>query len=594
MIPTTAYISIMALTQKAVGIIVTAILLALAGLTIVQVTLLGTARDMEAQTFRSGVQTALSNTVHGLETAEVTTTAFMMASGIDDSLNMQVVTSEIDPQLLRFQKNNGLFHGLMGDTGLPTARWEGDTVIYLLTTPQRVKIEQVGSEGRTDIVVLDTNLEAGEHRITVETENRMHNTYFYQFMAGDSAQTFQREFKIVDTTQRFGSITMDIEATELGDSGRYAFVNEIVARLSMFEQRPIVERIDTIILDSILTASLAEAGIPLDFEFGLFDSHRDSFVFASDSLLRNDLSESEFKVGMFPYDFGSSQADLIVFFPDRDIFLWKQIWPVGLATIALMAVIVLVFSYTIKTIIDQRRNATLMVDFVNNMTHEFKTPISTVALASEAILRSDVIDDKERVAKFGQMIQSENRRMRMQAEKILQMAVLEEKDHRLKMEPVNFHNIINDATENATLRVESLQGRISSELTARQFIVMADPLHLAGIINNLLDNAIKYSNESPVINVHSSVIGRHLILKVSDQGIGLKAEDRKRVFDKYYRVSSGNVHNVKGFGLGLSYVKLMVTAHGGEISVDSTPGEGATFRVSFPLHTVEGSEDRNG
>lgn len=589
-IPITAYISIMALTQKSTGIIVVAILLALSGLIAIQVTLLGTARDMEAQTFRASVQSALSKTVHGLETAEAAKTALMLAQETDDSIGIRIFAAGFD-RTPGHHPGSGLRMGdFFQDSSLPTASWEGDTIVYFLPTPQQVRIDHASPTGKSDIVLLDTCLEAGEHRIWLKVDENPHGSFLYRFITSDSGELVQKDFRIIDTDQHFQSITMDIEATRLGDSGRYAFVNEIVSRLTVSERQPISERVIPERLDSILSASLAAAGIPLDFEYGVYDQFSDDLILASDSSRRDDFTESEFRAGLFPFDFGPSQADLVVFFPDRDIFLWRQIWPIGLATILLMGVIVMVFGYTIKTIIDQRRNANLMVDFVNNMTHEFKTPISTVALASEAILRDDVINDRVRVAKFGQMIQSENRRMRLQTEKILQMAALEEKDHRLKMEPVDFHLVINEAVENVALRVESLQGRISLELTAQQSVVLADPIHLSGIINNLLDNAVKYSEKSPVINVHSLVIGRHLVVKVSDQGIGLKPDDRKRVFDKYFRVSSGNVHNVKGFGLGLSYVELMVAALGGDISVDSTPGRGATFRISLPLHSSDQAE----
>lgn len=593
----------MALTQKSVTLVVVAILIALAGLIVVQVSLLRTARDLEAQTFRSSVQTALNKTVRNLETAEAASMAILVAAETNDSLGVKVTAQSFDHRAdqagaLAGSSGGSFAYGVGGifhESSVPTANWVGDTIIYLLPSPQRVSIGLPGSSGLTEKTVLDTALTEGEHRIWVACDLPEHDNLIYRFMSRDTIGSLQKDLRVFDPNHRFGTITMDIEASQAGDSTRYAFVDEIVSRLTMSEKRPVVERISKSRLDSILAASLAESGIPLDYNYGVVDHFSDQLVMANDSSQSDELRTSEFRAGLFPLDFGPSPADLVLFFPGRDLFLWRQIWPIGVATIGLMGVIVLVFGYTIKTISDQRRNAGLMIDFVNNMTHEFKTPISTVALASEAILRSDVIQDKERVARFGQMIQSENRRMRLQAEKILQMAALEEKDHRLKLEPVDFHATIREAVANVSLRVESLQGEVSAELSAADSIVLADPIHLAGIINNLLDNAVKYSEDSPVIKVHSLVVGHHIVVKVSDQGIGLRTEDRKRVFDKYYRVSSGNVHNVKGFGLGLSYVKLMVAAHDGAIEVDSTYGRGTTFRISLPLYTpTEGEESDAG
>ena len=232
-----------------------------------------------------------------------------------------------------------------------------------------------------------------------------------------------------------------------------------------------------------------------------------------------------------------------------------------------------------------------MVDFINNMTHEFKTPISTVALASEAIVRPDVISDNEKVTKFSKMILEENARMRRQTDKILQMATLEEGDFELNPIEVDIHKLINGVLNNITLQIENRGGSINHSLEANNYILRADKDHLSNIIFNLLDNAIKYSPDNPIINVQTKNIGDTLCLTIDDKGRGISPENLKMVFKKYYRVSTGDIHDVKGFGLGLSYVKLMVEAHGGSISIKSRYERGTSVEIILPLPRQIGKTD---
>jgi two-component system phosphate regulon sensor histidine kinase PhoR len=217
------------------------------------------------------------------------------------------------------------------------------------------------------------------------------------------------------------------------------------------------------------------------------------------------------------------------------------------------------------------------------MTHEFKTPISTVSLASEAISRPDVIADKEKVSRYNNMIQSENRRMRGQVEKILQMAVLEEGDYELKLEDVDVHRVIEKAVASIALQVENRQGHVDCSLAAENPIIKADAVHLENIINNILDNANKYSFQNPQIRVSTQNQDHGIMVSIEDNGMGISEKDKKQVFEKYYRVASGNLHDVKGFGLGLSYVRLMVEAHGGKISLESKEGRGTAVKIYFPF-----------
>ncbi len=275
-----------------------------------------------------------------------------------------------------------------------------------------------------------------------------------------------------------------------------------------------------------------------------------------------------------------------MYFPGRRVFLLQQIGPLLVPTAILMAIIVACFIYTIRTILAQRRFSGLVVDFINNMTHEFKTPISTVQLAADAIKRSDVVTDPEKVLRFNRMIQDETQRMRNQTDKILQMAVLEQGDYEFKMSGVDVHQIITRAAQALMLRVENRRGRVVCALNASQYTLNADAVHFAGVIENLLDNANKYTPHDPVIEIATETVDGALKISIADNGIGIKPEHQKMIFEKYFRVPSGNIHNVKGFGLGLSYVKLIVTAHGGTVTLSSTPGAGTRIELLFPPETL--------
>ena len=235
-------------------------------------------------------------------------------------------------------------------------------------------------------------------------------------------------------------------------------------------------------------------------------------------------------------------------------------------------------------ILRQKKISEVKNDFINNMTHEFKTPIATVSLATEALQDDDIKGNKAFVERYVSVIQEENKRLGMQVERVLQIASLDKKDFKLKIEEANLHQIIEKALVNINILVEKRGGSISSQLLASNPIIEADKVHLTNIVYNLLDNANKYSPDAPQINIRTENISTGVILKISDEGIGMSKEASQKIFDKFYRVSTGNVHDVKGFGLGLSYVKNIIDMHHGSINVKSEPGKGSTFKIILPFN----------
>ncbi len=360
-------------------------------------------------------------------------------------------------------------------------------------------------------------------------------------------------------------------------------------------ERPLEERINLKYLHDIVEQELVNQGIDTEYNYGVFSKKKKSFVIVDDHYVVEDtqpnvilpgyrnLYNSPYFVHLFPEDVPSPGL-LMVHFPARTSLVWSSLWLNFLGSIIFTAIILFCFAYTIHVIFRQKKLSEMKTDFINNMTHEFKTPIATISLASDSITSPMVLNDSGKVQRFASIIKQENQRMNAQVEKVLQMALIDKRDFSLKLSPTNIHEIIEHAVENIGLQVEKRDGTVKAILEADNPIVDGDATHLSNIINNLLDNANKYSPEKPEISVHTRNVANGVEVIVKDNGIGMSKEARKHIFDKFYRVHTGNLHDVKGFGLGLSYVKAMMTAHRGTIDVKSELGKGSSFILFFPFH----------
>ena len=243
------------------------------------------------------------------------------------------------------------------------------------------------------------------------------------------------------------------------------------------------------------------------------------------------------------------------------------------------------FYLTVITMLRQKKLSEIKNDFINNMTHEFKTPLATISLAVDAMKNEKVLSDKEKMNYFSSIIKEENQRMNRQVETILKAALLDKQEVSLMLKPMHVHEVIKDIADNFTLQLNDKSGKVEMDLEATNDLVDADEVHFPNLINNLVDNSVKYSKDNvpPEIKISTAANGKNMTIRLEDNGIGMTKETVKRIFEKFYRAHTGNVHNVKGFGLGLSYVKTMVDAHGGNIKVDSTPGKGSVFTLELPL-----------
>jgi two-component system, OmpR family, phosphate regulon sensor histidine kinase PhoR len=278
---------------------------------------------------------------------------------------------------------------------------------------------------------------------------------------------------------------------------------------------------------------------------------------------------------------GEEMLSIIV--PHKGAMILKEMFWFIMGAILFTIIITTAFFITVRTLLRQKKVSEIKNDFINNMTHEFKTPLATISLAVDALKNEKVINDKEKTSYFTGIIKEENKRMNKQVETILQAALLDKQEVQLNLKKSSAHELIDVALNNITLQIEEKGGKLEVNKGAEKDLIMADEVHFTNLINNLLDNAVKYSNEIPVIKLSTQNTGKQIRIKIEDNGIGMNKETLNRIFEKFYRAHTGNVHNVKGFGLGLSYVKTMVDAHKGTIKAESTPGKGSSFSVTIPL-----------
>jgi len=279
----------------------------------------------------------------------------------------------------------------------------------------------------------------------------------------------------------------------------------------------------------------------------------------------------------------SAIENLIIIVPDYKKQVWDSLKWVIAAVAIFMLIILAAFYVTLKTLLNQKKLSEIKSDFINNMTHELKTPLATISLAIDAVRNEKVYNDKEKFQYFTGIIKEENKRMNKHVETILQAALMEKQELQLNFKKLHLHDIVKNVLDNYELQLKEKMGRVVFLLNAKNDLISADEIHFTNMVSNLIDNAIKYSKDNPVIKVTTHSSNKLVVLSVEDNGIGMTKENAKRIFEKFYRAHTGNVHNVKGFGLGMSYVKTVIDAHKGKIKVDSTLGKGTIFTVEMPL-----------
>ncbi|MEO1049631.1 MAG: HAMP domain-containing sensor histidine kinase [Bacteroidota bacterium] len=339
------------------------------------------------------------------------------------------------------------------------------------------------------------------------------------------------------------------------------------------------DEIDANLLEFLLKSEFEKKSIDFDFEYGIYNCESDQMVYGNYVALTETGSKGK-EQAILPkwekqsYYFG-------VQFPAKEANLINRmgIWVFSSAVLLL---VIIFFAYALFVILKQKRLSEVQKDFINNMTHEFKTPISTIAISSEVLKNPAIVKTPERLLNYATIIQDESQRLKKQVERVLQMATLDKEEVNLKKEVIDMHEIIQKAIDNVTLTLEERSGKITCDLNASNAEIKADKLHTTNMIYNLLDNAVKYCKDAPFIAIQTKNERNGVVISIKDNGIGIAPEYQKKVFDKFYRVPTGNIHDVKGFGLGLNYVSLMVKSHGGEVRLESEEGQGSEFQIYLP------------
>ena len=362
-------------------------------------------------------------------------------------------------------------------------------------------------------------------------------------------------------------------------TNKKVYIEKVINQIMQNEGR-IEERLSYTFLDSLIRQDFDEKGIVLPFEFAVRTGNvRYTLRSAGFSPMAK---FTMYKSLLFPHDVRTSPNFLVVYFPSRENYLFHSVGTMAGASLSLALIILVISSVAIYVIFRQKRLSEIKNDFVNNMTHELKTPISTISLASQMLADQSLKPDSKNLEYISNLIKEESKRLGNQVERVLQMSILEEGKMSLRIQPVYFDRLVQLAVDKIALQIQKKNGSIETDLNSGEMPIQGDETHLTNVVFNLIDNAMKYCREEPAIKITTRSTSRTVQIIVADNGIGIGKEYLNKIFDKFFRVPTGNVHDVKGFGLGLSYVKKVVEQHHGTISVASEPGAGTTFTLIIP------------
>lgn len=345
---------------------------------------------------------------------------------------------------------------------------------------------------------------------------------------------------------------------------------------------PIEKRVDTKLLDSVLTRELRMQGIDTDFGFAIYDKNN-KITSVANNLFKKEEGKKHYSYPLFTDSKEHTIYTLSLVFPSKDYTLAQNNFPMLLGMGISLLVILGIYIVSVNYMMRQKKIADVKTDFINNMSHEFKTPLATISVATDSLNNDKIATNPEKVKYYSQLIKQENIRMKKQVENVLNMSKLERNEMQLYLKDTNVRELIRGLAESFRLIVEERNGTLSHDFQAEKFHLKVDEFHLSNALINLLDNANKYSPENPQISIKTRNEGNKYVIEISDKGIGMEAFNKKRIFDKFFREETGDIHNVKGQGLGLSYVKRIIELHKGQVFVESTKGKGSTFVVKLPI-----------
>ncbi|WP_316816950.1 HAMP domain-containing sensor histidine kinase [Pedobacter nyackensis] len=402
-------------------------------------------------------------------------------------------------------------------------------------------------------------------------------------VAPEIALKFKMEDRIAE--QKYKSGLKELMNDTLALEGSNLNYLEDVAKEMRQVYVPINQRVSRDVLDTLIKKELQDQNVSLKYDFWLKLANKDSVLYqkASNSNMEI-LPENTYRTTLFSNEIFRDPGMLYLYFPNKNSLILSNMWATMASSAGLLLVLIFIFAYTIYAILKQKKISEMKTDFINNMTHEFKTPVATIMIASEALKDPEIVEDKSRVKRLAGIIYDENVRLGNHIERVLSIARLEKKELKLEHKEVNTHDLIAAVVDSMNLQLQKKNAKVNLSLNAEHPLVYGDELHLSNVFYNLIDNANKYSAEDPEITIETRSTDKVLVINISDKGIGMTKEHSKRIFDQFYRVPTGNLHDVKGFGLGLNYVQDIVEQMNGTIKVYSEKDKGTTFEITLPLN----------
>ncbi|HLT06401.1 MAG TPA: HAMP domain-containing sensor histidine kinase [Cyclobacteriaceae bacterium] len=567
------------MSKTQINIIIVLMSVACLGLIGFQLYWVSNALKINQERFEQNIYQSLTSTIEKLEKGE--TSDILLSALAQDTLFRASLFQRIEPIQLQVSRRRITTRPSMMDSMLTAPMPQFSQTFKRLIASKdgpTEDIEEIEKYFHMPPSVASSLFTPDEMAILLQEKERyLEHVSKQDSFARSRSHAMDRQAYIVEEY----NVSRDVAESIVKANMKIELVEVVMNQLLMEGKQYILTRLDTGKARREVQSQLANRGILQSFDLGIIDEF-DSLIAIGNLTRPDELRSKGIKVELFPSDLIGNDNFMIINFPHKRIFLLQQIWLPLLSSLIFLAIIIFCFVYAIKVIIRQKKLSEIKNDFINNMTHEFKTPIATVSLAVEALQDPDLANQETFRSRYLGIIKDENKRLGAQVEKVLQAATLDKKEFKLKIDKVNIVELIQSAQAHFELLVEKRGGNMQVNLSIKEPYLEGDAFHLANVINNLLDNANKYSKLAPQITIDASDTEEEVVISVKDQGIGMNKDMLKRIFDKFYRVPTGNVHDVKGFGLGLAYVKTMVEAHHGTIDVESELDKGSKFTIHLP------------